>query len=133
MHISCKQRYNKIIISSKTRNAAFCKHNTRYPNQGFLRPPNRIKRAPGQGIVPWIFCDNTAVHKPVRECLNNCFWVCEGASPLRRYLQANTRLPPMRGSAPQRPGSGIIQTFLNAPVPALFRLSLEASVPIICG
>ena len=42
--------------------------------------------------------------------------VFEGASPLRRYLQANTRLPPMRGSAPQRPGSGMIQTFLPGDV-----------------
>ena len=55
-----------------------------------------------------------------REGLNNCFLACEGASPLRRYFpyravrsarrdKGNTRLPPVRGSAPQRPGFGIIQ------------------------
>jgi hypothetical protein len=38
--------------------------------------------------------------------LRNLFtmrFLFEGASPLRRYLRANTRLPPMRGIAPQRP------------------------------
>ena len=48
-----------------------------------------------------------------RKYFNHMFWILDlrGPSPLRRYLQANTRLPPMRGYGPATPCPCLIQIF----------------------
>jgi len=60
-----------------------------------------------QGLIPL----EPTMGTYVREYLNHCFLRMRGPSPLRRYLQANTRLPPMRGRRPATPRPSFVQIF----------------------